>query len=229
MSDVESKMPVIGFADGTEARAARHDSMDGGGSAKHDARAEGWRVCGFADGNEARAARHGWRVCGFAAWGGTGKTTLLRQLIPWFKARGLRVAVIKATHHDFEIDRPGKDSYELRKAGAAQTLLVSPRRTALITEHENPAEPDLARALASLDAQHTDLVLVEGFKQVPFPKIELHRPALGKPLLYPQDRTIVAIATDAPLTEIPVIPVLDLAAPDEIGEFVLRCCGIGSR
>lgn len=167
-------------------------------------------------------------VIGFAAWSGTGKTTLLRLLIPWFKARSLRVAVIKATHHDFEIDRPGKDSYELRKAGAAQTLLVSPRRTALITEHEKPAEPDLARALASVDAQHADLVLVEGFKYVPFPKIELHRPALGKPLLYPQDPSIVAIATDAPLAEAPLIPVLDLAAPDEIGEFVLRCCGIGS-
>ena len=79
------------------------------------------------------------------------------------------------------------------------------------------------------DAQHTDLVLVEGFKHVPFPKIELHRPALGKPLLYPQDPTIVAIATDAPLAAVPVIPVLDLAASDEIGEFVLRYCGIESE
>jgi molybdopterin-guanine dinucleotide biosynthesis protein B len=159
-------------------------------------------------------------VMGFAAWSGTGKTTLLRQLIPWFKARGLRIAVIKATHHDFDIDQPGKDSYELRKAGAAQTLLVSSGRTALIIEHEHPGEPDLVRALTRLDAQHADLVLVEGFKHVPFPKIELHRPAFGKPLLYPQDPSIVAIATDAPLPEKPAIPVLDPNDIDELGEFV---------
>ena len=168
-------------------------------------------------------------LIGFAAWSGTGKTTLLRQLIPWFKARGLRVAVIKATHHDFEIDRPGKDSYELRKAGAAQTLLVSSRRTALITEHENPADPDLARALARLDAQHADLVLVEGFRHVPFPKIELHRPALGKPLLYPQDQSIVAIATDAPLPERPTIPVLNLNDIAGVGEFVAGYLGLALK
>jgi molybdopterin-guanine dinucleotide biosynthesis protein MobB len=159
-------------------------------------------------------------VIGFAAWSGTGKTTLIRQLIPWFKACGLRVAVIKATHHDFEIDRPGKDSDILRKAGAAQTLLVSSNRTALIVEHEHPAEPDLAQALARLDPGRADLVLVEGFKHVPFPKIELHRPALGKPLLYPEDPSIVAIATDVPLSETPAIPVLDLNDFVGVGEFV---------
>jgi len=168
-------------------------------------------------------------VIGFAAWSGTGKTTLLRQIIPWFKARGLRVAVIKATHHDFEIDQPGKDSYELRKAGAVQTLLVSSRRTALITEHENPTGPDLAQVLASLDAQHADLVLVEGFKQVPFPKIELHRPALGKPLLYPQDPSIVAIATDAPLPEKPAIPRLDLNDIAGVGGFVASHLGLAVK
>ena len=183
-------------------------------------------VIGSADGNEASAARQRWRVCGFAAWSGTGKTTLLAKLIPWFTARGLRVAVIKATHHDFEIDRPGKDSDVLRRAGAAQTLLVSARRTALIIEHQTPAEPDLAQALGHLDVAGADLVLVEGFRHVAFPKIELYRPVLGKPLLYPQDPSIVAIATDAPLAEKPAIPVLDLNDLDAIGEFVLRHCAI---
>lgn len=168
-------------------------------------------------------------VIGFAAWSGTGKTTLLAQLIPWLKARGLRVAVIKATHHDFEIDRPGKDSDILRKAGAAQTLLVSSNRTALIIEHEHPAEPDLAQVLARLDPGCADLVLVEGFKHVPFPKIELHRPALGKPLLYPQDPSIIAIATDAPLPEKPAIPALDLNDITGLGEFVAGHLGLGLK
>jgi molybdopterin-guanine dinucleotide biosynthesis protein B len=165
-------------------------------------------------------------MIGFAAWSGTGKTTLLAKLIPWFRARGLRVAVVKATHHDFEIDRPGKDSDILRKAGAAQTLLVSSNRTALIIEHEHPAEPDLAGALARLDPGHADLALVEGFKHVPFPKIELHRPALGKPRLYPQDPSIVAMATDAPLPERPAIPVLDLNDIAGVGEFVASHLGL---
>jgi molybdopterin-guanine dinucleotide biosynthesis protein MobB len=160
-------------------------------------------------------------VIGFAAWSGTGKTTLLRRLIPWLTERGLRVAVIKATHHDFEIDRPGKDSHVLRQAGAVQTLLVSPRRTAFIMEHAHPAESDLSRALAHLRVEHADLVLVEGFRHLPFPKIELHRAALGRQLLYPGDRSMIAIATDAPLPEHPAIPVLDLNDIAEVGEFVL--------
>jgi molybdopterin-guanine dinucleotide biosynthesis protein B len=168
-------------------------------------------------------------VIGFAAWSGTGKTTLLRQLIPWFKARGLRVAVVKATHHDFEIDRPGKDSDILRQAGAAQILLVSPKRTALIIEHETPIDPDLGQALAHLDSSQADLVLVEGFKHVPFPKIELHRSAIGKPLLYPQDASIVAIATDAPLPERPAIPVLNLNDVAGVGLFVAGCFGLAPK
>lgn len=168
-------------------------------------------------------------VIGFAAWSGTGKTTLLRQLIPWLRERGLRVAVIKATHHDFEIDRPGKDSDILRKAGAAQILLVSSNRTALIIEHQQPTEPDLAQSLARLDPGPVDLVLVEGFKHVPFPKIELHRPALGKPLLYPHDPSIIAVATDAPLPERPAIPVLDLNDIGGIGVFVAGHPGLGLR
>ncbi len=168
-------------------------------------------------------------VIGFAAWSGTGKTTLLRQLIPWLKAHGLRVAVIKATHHDFEIDRPGKDSDILRQAGAAQTLLVSSNRTALIIEHALPTEPDLAQALARLDPGRADLVLVEGFKHVPFLKIELHRPALGKPLLYPHDPSIVAIATNAPLPEKPDIPLLDLNNIVKVGEFVAGHLGLVLR
>lgn len=161
-------------------------------------------------------------VIGFAAWSGTGKTTLIAKLIPWFKTLGLRVAVIKSTHHDFELDRPGKDSDVLRRAGASQMLLVSANRTALIVEHEFPAEPDLAQALARLDPEKIDLVLVEGFRQVAFPKIELHRPSLGKPLFYPSDSSIVAIATDVSLPQQPPIPVLDINNPGGIGNFLLR-------
>lgn len=161
-------------------------------------------------------------VIGFAAWSGTGKTTLLRRLIPWFTARGLRVGLIKASHHDFEIDHPGKDSYELRKAGASQVLIASPHRTALIVEHAHPAEPELSDLLARLDTDRLDLVLVEGMRHAALPKIELHRPALGRPLLFPDDPRIIAIASDAPLDRPAPIPVLDLNDIAAIGEFILR-------
>ena len=161
-------------------------------------------------------------IIGFAAWSGTGKTTLLRQLIPWLGARGLRVAVIKATHHDFEIDRPGKDSYELRRAGASQVLIASPHRTALIVEHARSVEPELSDLLVRLDADRLDLVLVEGMRHADLPKIELHRPALGRPLLFPDDPRIIAIASDAPLDRPAPIPVLDLNNVAAIGEFILR-------
>ena len=121
-------------------------------------------------------------ILGFSAWSGTGKTTLLRQLIPALKARGLRVSVIKHAHHHFDLDFPGKDSYELRKAGAAQTVICTTTRMATITEFDRPEdEPDLWHIVESLD-QRVDLILIEGYKDLRFPKIELHRAAVGKPL-----------------------------------------------
>lgn len=127
-------------------------------------------------------------LLGFAAWSGTGKTTLLEQLIPLLVDRGLRIGVLKHAHHDFDIDQPGKDSYRLRKAGAQQMMVASRRRHARIIETEL-AEADFRQLLASFDQTELDLLLVEGFKHEHFPKIELHRAEIGKPLLFPKTAT----------------------------------------
>jgi molybdopterin-guanine dinucleotide biosynthesis protein MobB len=159
-------------------------------------------------------------VLGFAARSGTGKTTLLTKLIPLLRSRGLEIGVIKHAHHQFDIDQPGKDSYRLRQAGARQTLIASDTRHALITEATETGDPSLAGLIAALDPELVDLVLVEGFRHEPYPKIELHRPALGKPLLSQSDPTIVAVASDAAVdTE---LPRLDLNEPSQIADFVLR-------
>ncbi len=160
-------------------------------------------------------------VLGFAAFSGTGKTTLLKQLIPFLKAKGLRVGLIKKSHHDFEIDQPGKDSHALRRAGASPVMLSSPHRRAIITEHEEIRERGLAEELAYFDRAGVDLILVEGYKNERFPKIELHRPSLGKPLLFPEDASIIAIATDGALPVTPDIPRLDINAPQQIADFIL--------
>ncbi len=161
-------------------------------------------------------------VLGFAAFSGTGKTSLLKQLIPLLKQQGLRVGVIKHAHHQVEFDRPGKDSYELRKAGADQVLLASAQRWALMVEQDAGVDPDLQTMLDRLDATSLDCILIEGFRHVSFPKIELHRPALGQPPLYPQDRSIIAVATDGQLPVATELPVLDLNDPDAIREFILQ-------
>lgn len=160
-------------------------------------------------------------VLGIAAFSGTGKTTLLVQLIPILKRRGLRIGLIKHSHHHFDIDHPGKDSFRLRAAGANPVMLSSKYRRAVITDHENPAEPALSEQLKHLDQTDLDLVLVEGFKREKFPKIELHRASLGKPLLFPKDDSVIAIATDSKLAVEPHIPVLDINRADEIAEFIL--------
>ena len=161
-------------------------------------------------------------LLGFAAYSGTGKTTLLKKLIPTLGRRGLRPALIKHSHHDFEIDVPGKDSYALRKAGAGQILLASPHRRALIIETpDHQDDPRLAELIGLLDPSRADLVLVEGFRHEAFPKIELHRPALGKPLLFPQDPHIIAVATDGPLPVETRLPVLDLNDVDAIAGFLI--------
>lgn len=161
-------------------------------------------------------------VLGIAAYSGTGKTTLLRRILPQLRARGLRVGMIKHAHHSFDTDIPGKDSYELRKAGAVQMLVASRHRWALVTEMGDVGEPRLEEMLAHLDHEQLDLILVEGFKAEAFPKIELHRPSLGNPLLCTLDRSIIAVATDAPLSVDPGIPTLDLNQPEQIGDFILR-------
>ena len=139
-------------------------------------------------------------LIGCCAYSGAGKTTLLAGLLPRLQARGLRVAVVKHAHHAFEMDQPGKDSHSLRLAGAHQVLVASRKRMAWIREFQpEREEPSLQDALDALDPRGLDLVLVEGFKHEPYPKIELHRPSLGRPLIYPDDEHVVAIATDAPL------------------------------
>ncbi len=161
------------------------------------------------------------RVLGFAGYSGSGKTTLLTALIPRLRERGLRVGVMKHAHHEFEIDYPGKDSYELRHAGAERLLIASSRRSALIVERAEPVEPSLRMMLEQIGAEGLDLVLVEGFRHERMPKIEIHRPALGRALLCPNDDSIIAVATDSEVVLPRPIPVLDLNDPAAIEAFVL--------
>jgi len=160
-------------------------------------------------------------LLGFAAYSGTGKTTLLTKLLPILKVQGLRVGMVKHSHHRFEIDIPGKDSYELRKAGAAQILLTSQHRWALIEDRPEAQEPQLQEELGRLDQTALDLILVEGFRHEAFPKIELHRPSLNKPLLCLDDPNIIAIATDAPLPTSTHLPILDINNVSAVADFVV--------
>ncbi|MEW5944116.1 MAG: molybdopterin-guanine dinucleotide biosynthesis protein B, partial [Pseudomonadota bacterium] len=152
------------------------------------------------------------KVFGFAGFSGSGKTTLIEKLIPLLVAQGIKVSLIKHAHHDFEVDQPGKDSWRHRKAGCSEVLVSSAQRWALMHELRGEPEPDLQQHLRHLSP--CDLVLVEGFKKEPIPKLEIHRPALGKPLLYPEDNHIVAIASDVPLEA--ALPRFDLDQPAQI-------------
>lgn len=164
-------------------------------------------------------------VLGIAAWSGTGKTTLLVQVLDQLAAAGYAVGVIKHAHHSFDIDHPGKDSYELRKAGARQMLVASRARVALVRERANEQEPRLDELLAMLDQDALDFILVEGFKAERFPKIEIQRPGLGLPPLFPADSSVVAIATDGPLSVATTLPLLDLNRPRQITDFILTYLG----
>lgn len=155
-----------------------------------------------------------------AAWSGTGKTTLLKKLIPALCARGIRPGLIKHTHHDMDVDKPGKDSYELRKAGAAQTLVASSQRWALMTETPDEADLDLAYLVSRMDASKLDLVLVEGFKHEAVPKILLWRSDCGHSLQeLTIDEHVLAIASDIPLQT--AVPCLELNNTEQITEFVI--------
>lgn len=158
------------------------------------------------------------KVFGFAGYSGAGKTTLIEQLIPCFVSDGLRVSLIKHAHHGFDLDRPGKDSFRHREAGATEVFLVSSQRWVLMHELREDVEPTLEEQLARMSP--CDLVLVEGFKYTSIPKIEIHRPANGKPLIYPENPNVIALATDDASLTAP-LPLLDLNAPRRIADFIL--------
>ena len=159
------------------------------------------------------------RIIGLAGWSGSGKTTLLIKVIPRLLARGLKVSTLKHAHHDFDVYQPGKDSHSHRIAGATEVLVGSARRFALVHELRGEPEPTLGILLRKLAP--VDLVLVEGYKRAPHPKLEVFRAAVGKPLLYPDDPAIVAIACDAPLPSAQV-PVVDLDDIDGIADILLK-------
>lgn len=162
------------------------------------------------------------KIFGFAGYSGSGKTTLIERLIPLFTQRGLRLSLIKHTHHGFDIDRPGKDSYRFREAGAMEVMLAGAQRWALMRELQGETEPALAELLSRLSP--CDLVLVEGFKSADLPKIEVHRPSARQVMIHTEYPNVVAIASDAKLDV--SLPVLDLNDPEAVAGFVLRYLGM---
>jgi len=170
------------------------------------------------------------KVIGLAGWSGAGKTTLLTRAIPHLAQQGLRVSVIKHAHHAFDVDVPGKDSWRHREAGAAEVLVSSSQRWALMHELRGADEPRLPELLAKMS--RVDLVVVEGFKREPLRKIEVHRAANGKPPLFPDDPDIVGIATDtavettlptAHLDDIPAVVAMMLRSAVAIGDVLAKC------
>jgi molybdopterin-guanine dinucleotide biosynthesis protein MobB len=159
-------------------------------------------------------------ILGFAGWSGAGKTTLIKQLIPALIQKKIQLSIIKHAHHSFDVDYPGKDSYLFRKAGAHQTLLASHHRWVLMDEHLHDQEPDLFELIERLDKSLINLILVEGFRDVSFPKIEVYRPALGKALLCENDEHIFALLTDQPITLKRHIPILDLNDLNTTCQFI---------
>jgi len=157
------------------------------------------------------------RIIGLAGWSGSGKTTLLARLIPVLRARGLAISTIKHAHHAFDLDQPGKDSHTHREAGATEVLVSSAKRWALMHDLRGAAEPSLVDLVQKLSP--VDLVIVEGFKRGPHPKIEVYRAAVGKPPLHPDDGRIIAVASDTPISA--ALPVIPLDAVERIVEVML--------
>lgn len=157
------------------------------------------------------------KVIGFAGWSGSGKTTLVEQVIALLEARGLAVSLIKHAHHEFDIDYPGKDSFRHRHAGCREVLVTSLNRWAVMHELRGRPELKLSEALAQLSP--CDLVLVEGFKHEPIPKIEIYRAAIAKPQLFPNDPHVIAVASDVPVTT--TLPQLDINDPNAVAAFIV--------
>ena len=162
------------------------------------------------------------KIFGFAGYSGSGKTTLIEKLIPLFVQRGLKVSLIKHAHHTFDVDQQGKDSFRHRHAGCTEVLVTSSRRWALMHELRGAAEPTLKEQMERLSL--CDLLLVEGFKHEPIPKLEVYRAEVGESMIHPHDSNIIAIASDAKVDS--QLPQLDLNAPEAIAAFVLKHVGL---
>jgi molybdopterin-guanine dinucleotide biosynthesis protein MobB len=158
------------------------------------------------------------RIIGLAGWSGSGKTTLITKLVPCLTRRGLRVSTLKHAHHGFDLDTPGKDSFMHREAGAVEVIVSSARRFAILHELRDEEEWSLPALVQKMSP--VDLVLVEGYKRDPFPKLEIHRAANGKPLIQPSDPHIVAIAADVTLPDARV-PMISLDDIEGIADFVM--------
>lgn len=162
-------------------------------------------------------------LLGIVAYSGTGKTTLLKQLIPYLRQRGVRTGLIKHTHHDVDVDTPGKDSFVLRKAGADQTMVASSSRWALMTETPEQDEPNLEYLAARFDRNNLDMILVEGFKHEEIDKIMLYRKETGKSLENLIDLHVIAVASDDLFIQVSqAISILNINEVDKVGEFVLQ-------
>jgi molybdopterin-guanine dinucleotide biosynthesis adapter protein len=157
------------------------------------------------------------KIFGFAGWSGSGKTTLIEKLIPRFVSLGLRVSLIKHAHHTFDVDQPGKDSYRHRQAGASEIMVTSSRRWVLMHELRGAHEPNFEEQIKRFSP--CDLLLVEGFKHAPIPKLEVWRAETGEPLIHPNDPHIVAVASDKRVdTPLPVLPLDD---DGQVSQFIL--------
>jgi len=169
------------------------------------------------------------KIFGLAGWSGSGKTTLVVRLLPALVGRGLSVSTVKHAHHAFDVDQPGKDSYEHRRAGASEVMVSSANRWALVHELRGASELTPEELFARMTP--VDLLLVEGFKAHAHDKLEVHRPALGKPLICADDANVVAVATDAPGFEPAAargtLPVFDLDDIAGIADFIVAHCGLG--
>jgi len=169
------------------------------------------------------------KIFGIVGWSGAGKTTLILALLSELTGRGLRVSTIKHTHHSVDLDRPGKDTWRHRNAGATEVVLLSSSRWTLMHELRDEREPEPQELISRMAP--VDLLLTEGFKRSAIDKLEVFRPGLGKPAMYPFDQRIIAVASDAPLGDASVgeatVPVLPLADPAAIAAFIVRHCDLG--
>ncbi len=159
------------------------------------------------------------KIFGFAGWSGSGKTTLIINLIPELVGRGLSVSTMKHAHHNFDIDQPGKDSYEHRQAGASEVMISASNRWALMHEVRENNEPSIDELIVRMTP--VDLLLVEGFKSHPHPKMEVHRPVVGKPLLQINDPAIIAVASDGKLNDL-TVPIFNLNDIVGIADFIIE-------